>query len=324
MNTAIITGGAGQDATLIAQKLIATNTRCILVTRSEPHPSLKDRVCVVRPKFDDISYTWLQNLMQVVKPNLIFHMASANFSSQENSEYNDDVMRSINLLYPQKILEFTLRQCKDSCKLIVPGSVHQFTPSRHKDLLITEETLPSPRNKYADYKIQVEAFLGEAILNHGLNACMPVLFNHESKLRSSSFLIPRICKALASFIGEPRNSDTSRMPLYLNFRFDLSHANDIAEGMIQLSQPNISSGRYILGSGNVVSFERIRAYANNCYDIDIDDCFYHYDVHPREAAQVDQSTDYCCIADYSYMHRATGWEPSTSIEDILRELISSA
>ena len=94
--------------------------------------------------------------------------------------------------------------------------------------------------------------------NKGIKVSFGILFNHDSKYRPQSFLLPRLIRSIGSSIY---NQDASIFAEFLStfesdFHFDLSDAHDICSDIYAVLTLD-SPGDYVLASNSLVSFKQL-------------------------------------------------------------------
>ncbi len=273
----MITGGNGQDARLIRQihlangDLVVTTSRCIGLYAHNPLLSAE----ILNPRDIDAREK-LNNIFDTYSPTHVYHLASNNNSSESYSSDPKNIYRD-NIEFTEYLLEGLLVK-NPECKVVIAGSVHQFENSRNQIKKINLNTNYEPRNVYGLSKC-VNQLQAKHYRQLGLNVNFVILFNHESSLRDSSYLLPKICIHIASILKNNTKAIKSIIkPLTLRDPYvavDWSSAADVAKALVAIANRQ-ESRDYILGSGRLTKISDIIKYLANKYNLspcDIVDAF---------------------------------------------------
>jgi GDPmannose 4,6-dehydratase len=347
MKTALITGVTGQDGSYLAELLLAKgyevhgikrraslfNTGRIDHIYQDPHVENKNFFL----HYGDLSDTSnLNRIMGDVRPDEVYNLGAMSHVavSFESPEYTADVdglgalrlLEAIRFLGMQKRTRFYQASTSELYGLV------QETPQR--------ETTPFyPRSPYAVAKLYAYWITVNYREAYGMYACNGILFNHESPRRGETFVTRKITRGLANiaqgleqqlFLG---NLDALR---------DWGHARDYVEMqwlMLQQDAPEdyvIATGRQYsvrqfielagreLGiaiawqgegvneRGVIVAIEGDKApgVAIGQPIIEIDPQYFR----PTEVDTL--------LGDPGKARRRLGWEPRTSFEAMVQEMVA--
>src|SRR5262249_9646970 len=138
-----------------------------------------------------------------------------------------------------------------------------------------------------------------------------ILFNHESPRRGQSFVTRRISQGVA----EIKLGRSDELVLgNLDVRRDWGYAKEYVEAMwLMLQQPD--AGDYVIGTGVSHSVRDLVEAAFGCVGLRAED---HVRIDPGLARPADIEE---LVADPTKAKRDLGWEPRTSIEEVVEMMV---
>jgi GDPmannose 4,6-dehydratase len=342
--TALITGITGQDGAYLTELLLAKgysvhgikrrsslfNTDRIDHLYHDPHETGRD-LTLHHGDLTDSSN--LIRVVQQVRPDEIYNLAAMSHVavSFEEPEYtaNADGIGTLRLLEAIRILglEKTTRFYQASTSELY-GLV-QETPQK--------ETTPFyPRSPYAVAKLYGYWIVVNYREAYGIYACNGILFNHESPVRGETFVTRKITRALARIrLG-------LQACLYLgnlSALRDWGHARDYVEmqwRMLQQDQPEdfvIATGvqhsvrEFVEASAGELGMELTwdgegEAEVGRVVRVDSSNTHVKRDqvivrVDPRYFRPTEVET---LLGDPTKAREKLGWVPTTSFEDLVKEM----
>lgn len=336
--TALITGVTGQDGAYLAELLLSKgydvhgvkrrassfNTARIDHLYTDPHEG-PTRFHLHHGDLTDA--TNLIRLVQETQPDEIYNLAAQSHVqvSFETPEYtaNADGIGTLRLLEAIRILglqESTRFYQASTSELY--GLV-QETPQR--------ETTPFyPRSPYAVAKLYAYWITVNYREAYGMHATNGILFNHESPLRGETFVTRKITRAVAAI------ETGSQSTLYLgnlDAKRDWGHARDYVEGMWRIVQHETAED-WVLATGTTTSVRRFvelafaevgKALAWSGEGVDEKGhCAQSgkllVAIDPRyfRPTEVD-----LLLGDPSKAKQKLGWEHSSTMEDLVREMVAA-
>ena len=336
--TALVTGVTGQDGAYLSELLLGKgyivhgvkrrassfNTARIDHLYKDPHLGETN---FFLHHGDLTDATNLIRLVQEVQPDEIYNLAAQSHVqvSFETPEYtaNADGIGTLRLLEAIRILrlEKTTRFYQASTSELY-GLVQQVPQS---------ETTPFyPRSPYAVAKLYAYWIAVNYREAYGIHASNGILFNHESPLRGETFVTRKITRAVAALAvggGDPLylgNLDAQR---------DWGHARDYVEGMWRIVQHETAED-WVLATGTTTSVRRFveLAFAEIGKSIiwtgsgvdEIGRCTETGNmlvaIDPRyfRPTEVD-----LLLGDASKAHDKLGWRHSSTMEDLVREMVAA-
>jgi GDPmannose 4,6-dehydratase len=335
---ALITGVTGQDGSYLAELLLSKgyivhgirrrsssfNSARIEHLYQDPH----DEPLRFLTHYGDLTdSTNLIRILQQTQPDEIYNLAAQSHVkvSFETPEYtaNADGVGTLRLLEAVRILglESKTRFYQASTSELY-GLVQQVPQ--------TETTPFYPRSPYAVAKLYgfwITVNYREA---YGLHASNGILFNHESPVRGETFVTRKITRAVAAIeLGV-------QSKLYLgnlNAKRDWGHARDFVDGMWRIVQQD-KPDDYVLATGDTRSVREFVEAAFREVDIaivwqgkgldekgiDARTGRVLVEIDPRyfRPTEVD-----LLIGDASKARSKLDWRPTSSFEDLVREMVEA-
>ena len=243
---ALITGGAGQDGTILARMLeregasvtglVKPGTDANALLRYAPNTRIVE--C------DLADAEALRAIVLDEAPNEIYNFGG--ISSIMESVNNPELTRQVNIEGPMAILDAMRELRRGGHELVRMVQAASGTIFENVDRSPqTEATAPAPRTPYAQSKAEIMSVLRTARTDEGIFAVSAVLYNHESPLRGAGFVTRKITMAVARIAAglqdqlELGDIEVAR---------DWGWAPDYVQGMrlmIRAEQPN----DYLLATG---------------------------------------------------------------------------
>ena len=309
MTTALVTGAGGQDGILAARRLAAEGCRVVGTVRpgwSSPLSVYLDGVDVVEADLRDGAA--MDDLVAQVRPDEVYHLAG--FTSVAESRRAPDLVAEVNDRAVERLLT-SCRKHAPAARVFLASSAEVFGPD------VTgrcSETTPlDPRSPYAESKVRVHEHAAAARAD-GQFAAVGVLFNHESPIRSRSFVTRKISHAVASIAcgsTEPLvlgNLDVSR---------DWGAAVDTVDAMVRMVRA-AEPRDVVVATGELRSIRELVEAAAAAGGIG--DPWSHVTQDPALMRAADTPG---AVADTSLATDWLGWSPSTSFEDLVAEMVST-
>jgi len=348
---ALITGITGQDGSYLAELLLqkgyvvrGIKRRSSLFNTDRIDHLYEDRHIDSAKLFlhyGDLSDS--SNLTRIInecQPDEIYNLGAQSHVavSFESPEYTADVdaLGSLRLLEAIRFLKLEKKTRYYQASTSELYGLVQETPQK--------ETTPfHPRSPYGVAKLYAYWITVNYREAYGMYACNGILFNHESERRGETFVTRKITRGMASIaMGLQQN-------LYLgnlDARRDWGHARDYVEmqwRMLQQDTPQdyvIATGRQIsvrefviaasgkLGItlkwqgegvdevGIVASVEPSVLTADDV-KVTVGDTIIRVDPTYYRPAEVET-----LLGDPSKAHRELGWKPTTTLEEMVQEMVS--
>jgi GDPmannose 4,6-dehydratase len=336
---ALITGITGQDGSYLAELLLekgyivhglkrrssSFNTDRIDHLYQDPHES-DPRLVLHYGDLTDSSN--IIRIVQQVRPDEIYNLGAQSHVavSFESPEYtaNCDALGTLRILEAVRLLG-----------LIGSTRIYQASTSELYGLVQEtpqRETTPFyPRSPYGVAKLYAYWITVNYRESYGMYACNGVLFNHESPRRGETFVTRKITRGLARidagldqclFMG---NLDSLR---------DWGHARDYVEMQWRMLQQDTPED-YVIATGRQESVRRfIELTARELgwggiewqgtgiqeRGLRCDTGATVVQIDPRYFRPAEVET---LLGDPSKAHRNLGWKPTTTLEELVAEMVAS-
>ncbi len=310
--TALITGITGQDGSYLAEFLLEQGYAVHGITRRgstsllERIDHLGDRITLHSADLTDQSS--LIRVIGDVQPCEVYNLAAQSFvpASWQQPLLTGDVtaLGVARMLEAIRLVDPTIRFYQASSSEMY-GKVME-TPQR--------ETTPFyPRSPYGVAKVYGHYLTVNYRESYDLFACSGILFNHESPRRGLEFVTRKISHGVAKI----KHGLAKELRLgNLQAKRDWGFAGDYVRAMwlmLQQDQPE----DYVIGTGETHSVEEFVQLAFEAAGLDWQN---HVVIDPEfyRPAEVD-----LLLADPSKSRKQLDWEPWTSFEDLVQQMVSS-
>ena len=348
---ALITGITGQDGSYLAELLLQKgytvhgikrrssqlNTERIDHLYQDPHVDNRNLIL----HYGDLSdASNLTRIIQESEPDEIYNLGAQSHVavSFESPEYTADVdaLGSLRLLEAIRFLKLEKKTRYYQASTSELYGLVQETPQK--------ETTPfHPRSPYGVAKLYAYWITVNYREAYGMYACNGILFNHESERRGETFVTRKITRGIASIAMGLQQA------LYLgnlDARRDWGHARDYVEmqwRMLQQDTPQdyvIATGRQLSvrdfviaaagqlgitlewqGEGvdevGIVALVEPTALTADDLRATVGDTIIRVDPTYYRPAEVET-----LLGDPSKAHQELGWKPTTTLEEMVQEMVS--
>ncbi|MEM1111606.1 MAG: GDP-mannose 4,6-dehydratase [Pseudomonadota bacterium] len=349
--TALITGITGQDGSYLAEFLLekgykvhgikrrasSFNTERVDHIYQDPHTSDQNFFLHYGDLTDTSNIT---RIIQQVQPDEIYNLGAQSHVavSFESPEYTADVdaIGTLRVLEAVRLLGMT-----DKTRIYQASTSELY--GLVQEVPQTEKTPFYPRSPYGVAKLYGFWITVNYRESYGMYACNGILFNHESPRRGETFVSRKITRGLANI---SQGLETCLYMGNLDARRDWGHARDYVEMqwlMLQQDEPRdfvIATGRqisvrdFILKSaealGITLRFEGTGTEEIGIVDsIDANKAADDITVKPGDKMVAVDTRYYrpaeveTLLGDPSEAKRALGWEPGTTVDEMIIEMIDA-
>jgi GDPmannose 4,6-dehydratase len=315
---ALVTGITGQDGSYLAELLLGKGYEVHGVVRrsstmnrgridhlQHANPAHPEGSRFVLHYGDMTDSGGLNRLVKTVRPDEIYNLAAQSHVqiSFDQPEYTGDA----DGLGTTRLLE-AIRT------MALPTRFYQASTSEMFGLATPpqSETTPfHPRSPYAAAKVYAHWMTVNYREAHQLFACSGILFNHESPRRGENFVTRKITRGIAQILAG--KTDKLRMG-NLDAKRDWGHARDYVEAMwlmLQQDEPD----DYVIATGVMRSVREFIEIAFGLTGLDWHDYVMTDEAYlrPSEVPEL--------RGDASKAAKKFGWEPKTSFEELVREML---
>jgi GDPmannose 4,6-dehydratase len=311
---ALITGITGQDGSYLAELLISKGYEVHGLVRrvalEDPAHRLgrleavRDRVTLHAASLE--SFASLFKVVSDIAPDECYHLAAQSFVSysfdDEFSTFNTNINGTHYVLA-------ALRQVNSRCKFYFAGSSEMF--GKVEEVPQTERTRFHPRSTYGISKVCGYELTRNYREAYDSFAVSGIMFNHESPRRGYEFVTRKITSGVARIAaGQAKELRLGN----LDAKRDWGHAREYVEAMwLMLQQPEPDD--YVIATGETHSVREFCELAFSAVQLDYHD-YVRVDERFFRPAEVE-----LLVGDASKARRVLGWEPKTSFQSLVREMV---
>src|ERR671934_1637542 len=315
---ALITGITGQDGSYLAEMLLekgyevhgvvrrsSTMNRGRIDHLAHAHPQHAEGSRFVLHYGDMTDSGGLNRLVKNIRPDEIYNLAAQSHVhvSFDQPEYTADA----DGLGTTRLLE-AVRTTGHPVRFYQASTSEMFGTSPPPQ---SEETPFHPRSPYAIAKLYAHWMTVNYRVAHGMFACSGILFNHESPRRGENFVSRKVTRGVAAILG---GTSKSLSLGNLDAKRDWGHARDYVEAMwlmLQQKEPD----DYVIASGVDRSVRDLVQVAFELVGLDWEK-YVEVDQAYMRPADVPQLR-----GDPSKARARLGWQPRTSFEEMIREMV---
>ena len=238
MKKVLITGALGQNGKILSSIYTNNNYKVFGFIKKNK----KDKIRKVIYKVNNLlSKKKIKKNLKKINPDIIIHLASINKSYSKRLKkdgYYENYLINLKITknLVDAIIELNIRP-----KFIFAGSSLMFGNIKKKT--VTEKDIFKSKDYYSKYKIDAYKYIKKKS-HDNFFATTLILFNHDSKYRDSTFIIPTLVKAF-----QKKQVNIIKKIYDLNISGDFSHAEDICKGIYKLSLMKKNIEKIILSSG---------------------------------------------------------------------------
>jgi GDPmannose 4,6-dehydratase len=309
---ALITGISGQDGSYLAEHLLARDYEVWGMVRRSPaerFPNIehiRGRVQLIQG--DMLDQMTLLDAVSQARPHELYNLAATSFVP---ASWKQPVMTAqFTAVGVTSMLE-AIRIVDPRIRLYQASSSEIFgaTTESPQD----EETPFRPHNPYAVAKLYGHLMVASYRERYGLHASSGILYNHESPRRPPDFVTRKVTRTAAAIkLGQATELRLGD----LEATRDWGHSRDFAEAMWLMLQQR-EGDDYVVCTGVSRTVRELVRVAFECVGLDyeqyvvVDPAF----VRPREPVPL--------VGDPAKARRQLGWEPRTSFEDMIAEMVEA-
>lgn len=316
MRRALITGVTGQDGAYLSQFLLSKGYEVHgLVRRSASADVIDSRLIWLGIQDDvrvhDGDLVDLSSIIRILEeaaPQEIYNLASQSFvKSSWQQPYLTGVVTGLGAT---NMLEAVRIACPNA-RFYQASSSEMFGLAQQPHQC---ETTPFyPRSPYAAAKLYAHWMTINYRESYGIYTSSGILFNHESPLRGIEFVTRKITDGVARIkLGLQKKLTLGN----LDARRDWGHARDYVKAMWLMLQQDKAED-FVIATGRSRS---VRDFCNLAFGYAGLDPTDHIEIDPRflRPAEVE-----ALQGDASKAKAKLGWEPTTSLDELVREMVDA-
>jgi GDPmannose 4,6-dehydratase len=316
MPKALITGVMGQDGAYLSQFLLGKGYEVYGLVRRSSALELRDtrlhwlgiadEVRVVDGNMLELS--GLIRTIREIKPDEVYNLAAQSFV---RTSWQQPILTGmVTGIGVANVLE-AVRLEAPQTRFYQASSSEMFGLSQQE---VQNEATPFyPRSPYAVAKLYGHWLTVNYRESFGLHATSGILFNHESPLRGIEFVTRKVTDGVARIkLGLAKELRLGN----IDAKRDWGHARDYVRAMwmmLQQEQPD----NYVIATGVATSVREMCAVAFEAAGLSMHD---HLVIDPSlfRPAEV-----HALRGDASKARRVLGWQPETSWQDMIREMLAA-
>jgi GDP-4-dehydro-6-deoxy-D-mannose reductase len=240
-------------------------------------------------------------------PDVVYHLAALTNVGRSWTDPSEVVR--VNAIGTLCVLE-AARACPHPPRVLMTSSAEVYGAVPQELLPVTEEAPLAPVTPYAASKVAAEYLGVQAHLAYGLPVLRMRPFNHVGPGQSSAFVV----SALAQRIVEARRSGADSILVgNLTARRDLTDVRDVVRAYRLLAELGVPGEVYNVCSGRDIAIADVAARLQELAGTEL-----RLELDPSLARPVDVPV---VRGDPTKLHKATGWEPSFSLDQTLLDVL---
>ena len=322
MKKALITGIFGQDGSYLAELLFSKGYEVHGVIKSQSSEISKKiqthlmskGLSPILHECDLNSFNDVLELIGLVLPDEIFHLAATHYSSSSTPEERNKMSRVLirdNILSASNIIN-GICETSTSTRLVLANTCMIYDDSKTSP---QDETINfSTRSVYGYSRIMATELLNLYRKIHNLHLSTAILYNHESPRRTEAYVSQKIAKNVVRI----RSGEINKFSLgSLDSMTDWGYAKDYAYGMWLMAQKNTPDD-YILATGNG---RTIGEFVETAFSIiGIKDWKKHVDINTNFVSR----TNVQLIGNYGKAERKLSWRHTVNFRDLVEIMVKAA
>jgi GDPmannose 4,6-dehydratase len=316
MPTALITGITGQDGSYLAAFLQEKGYRVVGLLRRSASADvigerlrwlgILDKIELVDADLVDLSS--IVRVLQSVAPDEVYNLAAQSFVA---ASWQQPVLTAtVTGIGALNVLE-AIRLVGSKARFYQASSSEMYGLIQEPKQ--NEKTPFYPRSPYAAAKLYAHWMTVNYRESFGMHSSSGILFNHESPLRGIEFVTRKITDGVARI----KLGLATELPLgNLDAKRDWGHARDYVKAMWLMLQQD-QADDYVIATGRTTSIRDFCEIAFSQVGLNYRD---HVVTSPKlmRLAEVD-----VLLGDASKAKARLGWEPITSLESMVSEMIEA-
>lgn len=313
---ALISGFPGQDACYLADFLLSENYEVhgIMKRYSVPNYSNIDFLNLREKGLhlhtgDVTDIGSLFDIVEELNPNEIYNLAAQSYVG--SSWRLAHVTSQVDAMGPLNFLE-VIKRVNGDIKFYQASTSEMFGNNSTNGVQ-TEETAFMPASPYGVAKLYGYHITRNFRESYNMFACSGILFNHESPIRGIEFVTRKVTDGVAQIVKGKQ--DKIRLG-NLEAERDWGHARDFVKAqwlMLQQDEPK----DYIIATGKKRTIKELCETAFKCVGITDWEKYVVADpeyFRPNDLVSLHASSDKA--------KNELGWEPETSFEDMITEMVN--
>jgi GDP-4-dehydro-6-deoxy-D-mannose reductase len=251
----------------------------------------------------------VENLIEEIKPDLIFHLAAQSFVP---TSWNSPIDTIHNNVAGQVNIMEALRRYDLPCKMQVACSSEEYGHVEPDETPIRETNPLRPLSPYAVSKVAQDYLAYQYYKSYGLHIIATRTFNHTGPRRGENFVTSNFAKQIAEI------EKGKRPPvLYvgnLSAKRDFTDVRDVVRAYWLALEKGKPGESYNIASGSCCTIREMLDLLLSYSTINIS--------IQEDPTRLRPSDVEILLGDYSKFHQETGWKPeipfTTTMQDLLQ------
>lgn len=307
---ALVTGITGFAGSHLAELLLNKNVEVIGTLRQRSRmdhikhliPYLDLAECELRDPFS------VRSLIEVEKPDLIFHLAAQSYVPTSWNSPNDTLQNNAD--GQLNILE-AVRRSDVACKILIACSSEEYGQVKAHEVPIKETNFLRPLSPYAVSKVTQDYLGYQYHQSYGLHIVRTRAFNHTGPRRGENFVTSNFAKQIAQI--EKGLQPPTVYVGNLQAKRDFTDVRDVVRAYWLALEKGDPGECYNISSGVAWTIEQV---------LDKLLSLSHETIHVQiDPARFRPSDVEILLGDYSKFHAKTGWVPKIPFEQTLQDLL---
>jgi GDPmannose 4,6-dehydratase len=309
----LVTGVAGQDGTLLAQRLVDDGCEVHGIVRSEG--SVGRRGSRTPPGVtihvaDVADPDQVYSVVAAVEPDEIYHLAGVSSVAQSWAEpVLTGQVTGVGAVCVFEAAHRVRETTGRSITVLLASSAEIFGAPDHAP---QDETTPiRPVSPYGAAKAYAH-LMAQTYRERGLRVATVILYNHESSLREETFVTRKITTAVARVAVDRREKLVLGA---LDVRRDWGWAEDYVDAMVRAAR-HVEADDFVIATG--VSHSVADFVSAAFRRIGVASWRDHVVIDPLLARPVDQSE---IVGDAAKARRVLGWGPTVEFDEMVARMV---
>ena len=305
---ALIIGAAGFVGGYLSEELLENGYE-VYLTKLEQESIGKSKATVYN--MDVTSVTETEAVIADVKPDVVFHLAAQ--SSVKLSWERPLLTMNVNVIGALNVLEAcrALYGNGKKTKILLIGSAEEYGKVTPEQCPIKEELSCAPKNLYALSKLTQNGLGRIYSDSFGMDIITVRAFNHTGPKQSPAFVLADFCKQVSEI--EAGNKEPFISVGNLEAMRDFTDVRDIVKAYRLLSEKGKSGETYNVGRGEAIRISELLGMILNEAKCDIE--------VRKDESRMRPSDVPLHVADTEKIRKDTGWCPSISLKDTVKDTL---
>lgn len=314
---ALITGITGQDGSYLAEFLLQTGYEVHGIVRNSSMEEMHHNRSRIRHLHNQVTlhvaslttYSSIHKIINRIRPNEVYHLAAQSYVSYAFETEFDTI--HTNILATHNLLAVLRENCSH-CKFFFAGSSEMF--GHCKESPQNEDTPFNPRSIYGISKLAAYHLVKNYREQFGLQACVGIMFNHESPRRGHQYVTRKITSYVAKLkkglVTEPLKLGN------LEAQRDWGYSPDYVRAMWLMLQKGINQD-FVVATGKTHTVKELLEVAFGRVNLSYQD----HVVQDEHFFRKDEKVILC--GNNQKIHQTLEWSPSKSFADIISEMVDT-